>query len=41
MFGSAADAAEADTPFIQYVGDGPPPAQVRTIFIDFFVISDL
>uniref|UniRef100_A0A8R1DSB1 Mitochondrial import receptor subunit TOM20 homolog n=1 Tax=Caenorhabditis japonica TaxID=281687 RepID=A0A8R1DSB1_CAEJA len=34
MFGQKADAAENEPPLVQYLGDGPPPAQIQELIDD-------
>ncbi|VDL72403.1 unnamed protein product [Nippostrongylus brasiliensis] len=34
MFGEAAEASESQPPVMQYMGDGPPPAQIKELLDD-------
>lgn len=34
MFGEAADSAESQPPVMRYMGDGPPPAQIKELLDD-------
>ncbi|CAO4379174.1 unnamed protein product [Caenorhabditis nigoni] len=34
MFGARADEAENEPPLVQYLGDGPPPAQIQELIDD-------
>ncbi|EFP05684.1 hypothetical protein GCK72_018275 [Caenorhabditis remanei] len=34
LFGSRADEAENEPPMVQYLGDGPPPAQIQELIDD-------
>lgn len=34
MFGAKADEAENEPPMVQYLGDGPPPAQIQELIDD-------